>query len=333
MELFLKPASIGELLDRGVKLYRRHFVTAYLLMLIFFAPVYFVQNMLMFGLGDASFLPQEGITIAESLDRLAESETGTAGPGYGVAYVLFTFLVLPIYAVAVLPFAISSLLHVVRAAAAGEEIRLGAVLKRSFVPYWRVAGNTFLYGLILIGTYIAIVIAGTVLVFVAALMAGLLGAGIGQISSNAVGAGIAIIAIIVIAYVLFIAGVMAAFSFVLIRFGFYLPVLTLDEGDQPLQRSWRLTKGSFWRLFFALLVLTAISTIFAIGGYALLIAVFKFSIIGQIVHTLLALLVLPLFFLTFGAIYYELKGRTEGADIARTLALAQTAGSMRENGA
>lgn len=322
----MKPAGIGELLDRGVKLYRNHFVTAYLLMLIFFGPIYFMQQFLMFGMYGLTFMPQEGMTIAESFERFVETEAGAEfnHTGYAVGYLLFVFLVLPLFGLLLAPSAIASLLHLVRSEAIGERIDFGTLLKRSFKPYWRMVGHTALFGLIMVVTYFAVLIAGFLLMFIFLLGGGVLGAGLMEISSNPTGGGIVMIVLVIVAYIAFIFGVLAAFSYVLLRLGFYLPALALDPGvrEHPLQRSWRLTKGSFWRLFAVLIVMSAIGFVIAVGGYALLIAVFKLSILGQIAYTLLMLLAMPLYILTFGAAYYEMMGRSEGSDIALAMAPA-----------
>lgn len=62
-----------------------------------------------------------------------------------------------------------------------------------------------------------------------------------------------------------------------------------------------------------------------LGGYALAIAVFKLSILGQIIHVLFALLILPVILITYGVIFYDLRGRNEGADLEYRLKLANEA--------
>ncbi|MUT64632.1 hypothetical protein [Paenibacillus sp. NEAU-GSW1] len=327
MNLFMKPARIGEVLDRSFQLYRKHFVTAYTLALILMGPLYLLQNLLL--LNDASFLPQDGMSVEQSFERYAEASNGLNGDQLNVGYILFLFLFMPLYLVFVAPAAAASQLHVVLAAAEGRAMRIGELLKRGFAPYWRITGNSVLFGLIMIGVYIVLFMAIMAFVFIFMLLAVGIGAGFMTLSDDPFGGGVAAIILFVIVYLLLVAGVTAGLAFFAIRFGFYLPVLTLEHGSSPLARSWKLTKGSFWRVYATFLVVMLVSSIFIIGGYVISIGIFKLSIIGQILYVLIMLLALPLILLTYGVVYFDLKGRSEGADIANDLAAVDAAERSR----
>ncbi|HEX6616102.1 MAG TPA: glycerophosphoryl diester phosphodiesterase membrane domain-containing protein [Gemmatimonadales bacterium] len=111
-----------------------------------------------------------------------------------------------------------------------------------------------------------------------------------------------------------------------------IPALVLEPGLSPMQalsRSWRLTRGSRWRIFglgFVLLVLiyipvVAIGTIFAVllpgsiptgpsAGSAMLAAVLALAITG-----LVQIFIYPLFYCVLTITYYDLRVRKEGFDL------------------
>ncbi|CAH0119272.1 hypothetical protein PAE9249_01771 [Paenibacillus sp. CECT 9249] len=316
MELFTKPMSVGAILDRSFQLYRNHFTVIFLLMLLFFGPIYLLQNVLMYDMGGASFLPQHGDTAADSFDYFL-SGSGVDDDS-AIGSVVFILLLMPLYMVAVFPAAIASQLHLVRAAAYGSGVRFGELLRKSFSPYWRMVGNTFLYGLMMFGIYILFTFAVLIAVGFVGMMIALLGVGLLQLGSS-YGGSIASVALVVVLYLSMVLGLVVGYGFFVVRFGFYLPVAALDNGRQTLRRSWRLTKGNFWRIFCVYFVVAAIGTVLMIGIYALLIAVFKMSLLGQLIYILCSLLIVPIYLIPYGVIYLDLRVRNEGADIERML--------------
>ncbi|SCW77678.1 hypothetical protein SAMN04487970_104510 [Paenibacillus tianmuensis] len=322
---FERPMGIGAIMDRSFQIYRKHFTVTFLLTLLFFGPLYLLQNVVLFDLSSVSLLPESGETIADSLERFAEA--GGSGEELNIGLLLFSFLLLPIYVVAVLPAAVSSQLHLVRAAAEGASVGFKELLKSSFSRFWPMVGNTLLFGLILGGVYMAI---STIVVFgviiVAAVSIGI-GAGIAEIGSDPFGGSIVLIVLLFVLYLLLVVVLTAGIGFFAIRFGFYLPVVALEDGRSSLGRSWRLTKGNFWRIFGIYFVLSIIYGVFTMGTYALLIAVFKLSLLGQLIYIVLSLLITPIYMIPYAVTYFDLRVRNEGADLEQMLAAGQSYGS------
>lgn len=316
MELFTKPMGVGAILDRSFQLYRNHFTVIFLLMLLFFGPIYLLQNVLMYDMGGASFLPQHGDTAQDSFDYFLNGSG--VDDDTAIGSVVFILLLMPLYMVAVFPAAIASQLHLVRAAADGSGVRFGELLRKSFSPYWRMVGNTFLYGLLMFGIYILFTFAVIIAVSIVGMMIALLGVGLLQLGSS-YGGGIASVALVIVLYLSMVFALAAGYGFFVVRFGFYLPVAALDDGRQTLRRSWRLTKGNFWRIFCVYFVVASIGTVLMIGIYALLIAVFKMSLLGQLIYIVCSLLIVPIYLIPYGVIYLDLRVRNEGADIERML--------------
>ncbi|MEK8132291.1 hypothetical protein WMW72_30770 [Paenibacillus filicis] len=328
MEYLNRPMGVGAILDRSFQLYRNHFATAFLLMLLFVGPFYLLQNLLLYNLSSVPLLPQAGDSIADSLD-LFISRSNLEAEALNPGLLFFSFLLMPLYAVLLLPVLMSSQLHLVQTALQGQEVRFSEVLRQSFGRYGRVIGNSLLYGLIItgisIGIWIALVI---VIVIVVALTAGL-AAGLPSIGSGSLGGSIVLIIVGVVVYILVALGIWAGLSFFMIRFGFFLPIVALEDGEGAIGRSWRLTKGSFWRIFAVLLLLSVLYSIFALGSYALMIGVFKMSLIGQLINVLLVLLIAPLFTIPYAVIYFDLRVRNEGSDLENYLQASAPGGQPR----
>ncbi|WP_051775547.1 hypothetical protein [Paenibacillus tyrfis] len=322
---FERPMGIGAILDRSFQIYRKHFTVTFLLMLLFFGPLYLLQNLVLFDVSSVSLLPESGETIADSIDRFAEASG--SGDELRIGLLLFSFLLMPLYMLAVFPAAISSQLHLVRAAADGASVGFKELLRSSFSRYWPMVGNTLLFGLILMGVYMAIstaVVFGVIIV--AAVTIGI-GAGISELGSDPFGSSIVLVVLLVGMYLLVALLVMAGIGFFAIRFGFYLPVVALEGARSSLSRSWRLTKGNFWRIFGIYLVLSIIYGVFMMGAYALLIAVFKLSLLGQLIYIVLTLLITPIYMIPYAVTYFDLRVRNEGADLEQMLAAGQSYGS------
>ncbi|XOK61927.1 hypothetical protein ACJ7K1_02000 [Paenibacillus elgii] len=322
---FERPMGIGAILDRSFQIYRKHFTVTFLLMLLFFGPIYLLQNLVLFDVSSVSLLPESGETIADSLDRFAEASG--SGDELRIGLLLFSFLLMPLYMLAVFPAAVSSQLHLVRAAADGASVGFKELLRSSFSRYWPIIGNTLLFGLILMGVYMAVsivVVFGVIIVLVVTVG---IGTGITEIGSDPFGSSIVLVVLLVFLYLFVALLMMAGIGFFAIRFGFYLPVIALEGAPSSLGRSWRLTRGNFWRIFGIYFVLSIIYGVFMMGTYALLIAVFKLSLLGQLIYIVLTLLITPIYLIPYAVTYFDLRVRNEGADLEQMLAAGQSYGT------
>ncbi|WP_026021494.1 hypothetical protein [Paenibacillus senegalensis] len=163
MESWMKPVGVGELLDRSFQLYRKYFLTAFMIVLVFIGPVYLVQNLLFFDYSEATNI---GFSLPWEDGFAAGNELAPEGDDVSGWQVLFTVVLLPLYLIFVFPLALSANLHLVRAGSRGEQPSIGELLKRSISPFWKRSGYSILFGLILLGIYIATVLAVVVAVFV-----------------------------------------------------------------------------------------------------------------------------------------------------------------------
>ncbi|WJH35058.1 hypothetical protein N6H14_02735 [Paenibacillus sp. CC-CFT747] len=116
-----------------------------------------------------------------------------------------------------MPVAVSSVVHLVRAVLYGEEgTSIGELLKKSFRRFGALLGSSLLFGLCMLGIYLAVVIGIVIVAVVLGTAGNLLG------SSGGIGAA-----------VLFMFLIFAALSigifFFTIRWGYYLPSVALGK--------------------------------------------------------------------------------------------------------
>lgn len=311
MESWMKPVGIGELLDRSFQLYRKYFLKAFMIVLLFIGPIYLIQNLLFFDYSEVT-------DFNFSLTWDAAFTGAELNPGNEVTsgwQILFSLVVLPLYLIFVFPIALSANLHLVRAASQGEQPSIGELLKRSLSPFWKNSGYSVLYGLILIGIYFALVLAVLLTVFILMFVLSIIGMGMLQWTASSQALDILMVVVLLLLYVALVAAIVTCFLFFVIRLGFYLPVLALNKESGPFGKSWRLTKHSFWRIYATLIVLTAIYGVFSLGIYLLIFYLFEASLVGQLVSVLLSLLILPLYTITYGVVFHDLLFRSRGSDL------------------
>jgi hypothetical protein len=326
--LQLEPMGVGSLLDRSFSVYRHHFVPFFLLTMLLFGPFLLIQEVLMTDLGSMPLVTSddESSTFWEFWqNRLGASDaTLTDNLGHLLLYLLVW---VPVTMLFVYPLMLSAALLMTRAAVTGEPVNVKAALKQALSRVWPLAGSTFVFGLIMAGIMLAFVLAIVLL--------SVLGFGIaGLAAEDSDLSPVAVIVLMIGGYLLFLAGIVLVPGFFLLRWGFYLPVVLLDREGIGIGRSWKLTKGSFWRLMALYLVLTVIYTIFSGGISALSIAAFGVSILSQLIQVLVSCLLIPWMMIVYALAYLDLKVRYEGTDVeamlrrqAETSAAAELDGS------
>ncbi|MBD0383656.1 hypothetical protein [Paenibacillus sedimenti] len=305
----LRPMGIGRILDRSFQLYRKHFVKLTLVMLILYGPFYLLQHLLLYQEAantTVSILDQ--IRTGASWQEILQSGSAFRSAASGVDVwktLLFTLVLLPLFLLGLMPASVASVVHLVKANLLGEEIP-GAtqMLKKSFRRFWPLAGSTVLDLLIMVGMYI-----GFALIVIVLVMIFVFGAGI----SNAVGGGAGGLAVFgIIFFIVLGLAVIVTWSYFFIRWVYYLPFVALGEDSIGLGHSWRLTRKNFWRLFLMYVVLTLILYLFLVVIELIIAAVFGMGLGGQLLTSLVSILVSPLWLLPYAISFFDLKVRNEG---------------------
>ncbi|MEW9701190.1 hypothetical protein [Paenibacillus sp. SI8] len=305
----LRPMGIGRILDRSFQLYRKHFVKLTLIMLMLYGPFYLLQHLLLFqetANTSASILSQ--IQSGASLQDLLPPGAAFGGKAPKIDLwktLVFVLVLLPLFMLAVMPASIASVVHLVKAHLMGEQIPgIGQMLKKSFSRFWPLVGSTVLYGLIVFGMYVAFAMIVAIFAIVFAL-----GSGLSSIIGSP-GAGTAVF--VIIFFILLGLGIIVTWSYFLIRWGYYLPIVALGEDSIGLSGSWRLTRKSFWRLFLMFFVLILILYLFQLVLSLIISAALGLGLGAQLLQSLLSILVSPLWLLPYAISLFDLKVRNEG---------------------
>ncbi|MEJ8544437.1 ABC transporter ATP-binding protein [Brevibacillus borstelensis] len=308
----LEPMGVGGLLDRSFSVYRQHFTTFILLALILFAPLLLLQEVLLNDVGSMPLLVSDDNSSSFEAflqNRFIDTdEAMTDDIGKLLVYLL---LWIPLSILIVYPQLQGATLLVTQAAVYGEATSLKASLKQSFGRFWPMAGSTIVYMLIAVGIMLAF--------GVAIFLLSMLGIGIGSLFDIDDPNPVVIVILAILAYLLFLVLMILVPGYFLLRWAFFLPVVLVERDGIGIGRSWRLTKGNFWRLVGLYLVLTVIYTIFSGGIQALLMGVFGVSVLGQLLMVLFSCLLTPWMMIVYSLAYLDLKVRHDGTDVEALL--------------
>ena len=299
MDLALRPMSTSQVLDRTFHIYRNHFVLLAGIGALLPAMLLVLQ-LTFIPLG---FPPQPDAKIRPEL--MAIVLLGYVAC-YAAIYILGSALT-----VGATVFAVSKL-HLSQSATIGESY------KQVFSRFWRVLGVILLVSLIVFG---AVVVGEIIAIVIFALFAGSLkifGGG-GAVF------GVGMILGIIGAVSVFLIGLFGA-AFFYCRLSLSIPVCILEQ--QPvgasLQRAWRLTKDSFWRILLVYLLTWVFSVVLGIvlalpGQAYVLLAHNKQLIIGLVLQHIGAfiagVLANPISTTAIALIYYDQRVRKEAFDL------------------
>ncbi|MCL6459256.1 MAG: hypothetical protein K6T85_14735 [Gorillibacterium sp.] len=316
MEPFAKPMGVGAILDRSFQIYRKHFLIVFTSTLLFLGPAYFLLQYFVYKFSAQS---SNGFGSIDSalLENSTSSDFSNEATGY---FVLVVLVIFPILLLLFAPPVISSQLHLVRATSRGQSIRFKQMLKNSFIHYGPAVGNSLLFGLMMTGIYVALIIVLVIAVLIFTTVTSIIGVGIFEFNVNAFGSSIILIALAIILYALFVSGILIVLGYFLIRLGFYLAAIFLNHDRNPFKRSWKLTKGNFWRVFTIYLVMTVIFMVLNTQIY-ILAALIELPLLVQLISALITMLILPIELIAYGVTYLDLLVRTEGTDLEQMLKL------------
>jgi hypothetical protein len=310
------PMGLGDLLDRAFRLYRARFGRLVLTAAVFFVPLGLLSALLL-GVTMSSYFD----LLLNAVDQpaaLSDGELFAAG-GLGIASALIVGLLgLILGALAFL-----AMLAQAEATVGGRELTVMASIRAGLGRFWPFVGLSLLVTLISFGVLIAIYIALFAVMLVFAGVFAALGAITDQ--SGIVAVGAVILIIMLVFGLIFV--VLLPFAYLTTRW-MMAPVVIVTERLGPtgaLSRSWRLTEGSFWRLFGLLILLFILNSIVLSLPITLIqfvaIALATPQVLGLIngvmtgLSYLINILWLPFLALTLLLLYYDLRIRKENYDL------------------
>jgi hypothetical protein len=294
-----KPRGFGEILDLTFLVIRKQFAKIFLIMLILGGPILLVQAMAMYS-GGMPVLPGSKGESFSSLDNfllsLESSGIDQAIATVGGIELAILIITLALLTIVLLPVALAAIIILTAKVKNGETIEIGPIIKEAFSRFGALLGGTVVYFLIAIGL-ILVPSVSIPLLFLIPDVGPLLGIG-------GVVVGLA-----------FLFGV----AYLLTRWGFYFAAIVFEKVSPGIGKSWRLTKGQFWRLVGLYIVLNIIVSIITFAFQFVSTIFLSGSILGYLFDTLFTALSYVVMNVSYAVVYFDLRVRNEGADLQEML--------------
>lgn len=299
----LRPLSVGDILDHAIRIYRRNFAPLVLIVAIISLPYTAIQFVL--TLLTNPFL----LGFARNASPISPSELNTS---LALAGQLVGFLFMLLYVFAAI-FQSGALTAFVSEKFLGRAITVRQAYRRAVQHWLALLIATVLLTLVFVALFGAL----CSLWVVPFLGIGALGSTLDSESSAAFG-------LFSLMFCCLLLPMLSVGVFFSVRWAFFVQAIVLENYNSTggLGRSWKLGKGSFWRILFVLAALTLLVLGLNLGFYLLaltlamalqspiLIAAFV-SVSLQLVN----ILVTPLQFSVLTILYYDLRVRKEGFDL------------------
>lgn len=297
----LKPLTAGDILDQAIRIYRENFVRLITIVAIVTLPVLIVQS-LAFGLvlpfsSDFQTIPQ-------------------FNPATSVAASCITVMVTFIGAIMTI-FQMGALTSFVSERFLGRTLTVREAYGNAFRHWVALFFSTLLLG-VAVGVLVAVLVSVFIVPLVLAAGAGASGSDVAAILAGVAG---------LVLCVLFIPGLLGIL-YLYTRWSFYIQAIMIENYNSTgsLGRSWKLVKGSFWRVlgFVILLYLLSLVLTFGLFGAVSVGAFFLPSpairfIVQSLASGLIAVFIQPLQYATLTVLYYDLRIRKEGFDLQMQL--------------
>lgn len=298
--LLLKPMSAGDILDRAIRIYRENFIPLVTIVAIINVPLILVQVA-------AAVLT---LPFTASLENVTPLEATNAATIFGVASVIAgVFGALgSIFVYAAITAFVSE-----RFLGRPSSVRqaYGAALGR-WLSLLIAALLYFLANVTLALVFAAIIFLP---IFGVALLSG---GTVGDDSANtAVGLVVLCLCVLIIPALLFS-------LFLDTRWSFWTQAIVIEKYNSTggLGRSWKLVKGTFWRVLGFIIILSIIVSAFSLGpiGALSVATVFLPSpilrlILPSVASSAIVIIMTPLQYTTLTVLYYDLRIRKEGFDL------------------
>lgn len=295
--------SAGDILDQAIRIYRRNFVPLVSIVAIVSVPIAVLQVIAtLISFPFSSFFPSGSTDFDPDSLNTTRLLLGQA----------LLYLVALVAAVAAI-FQSAALTALVSERFLGRPITVRQAYGRALRRWLALLIAVFLIGLVnavVFGALFAVF-------FVPFLGFGLLGAE----SDSSASAVMGILSLVLCCLIFPALGVAI---FLNTRWAFFIPAIVLENYNSTggMGRSWRLVKGSFWRVALILFMLIILVYVFSLGP--ILLATFLalalaspalLAIVNSVATTLINIILSPLQFAALTILYYDLRIRKEGFDL------------------
>lgn len=298
----LRPMSVGDILDRAIRIYRQNFVPLVIIVAIVSLPYTILQL--------AITLLTNPFVL--NLSNPQSVTPDTFNTGLMIAGQLLAYVLVLAYSVAVV-FQSGALTAFVSEKFLGRAITVRQAYGRAFSRWLALLIATFLLGVIFVAVF-GVLCGLWMIPFL-----GFAAIGSGLDSASAAALSAASLALCCLFLPATVVGI-----YLVVRWLFYIQAIVLENYNSTggMGRSWKLVKGSFWRVFFLLAALTLLVIVLNVGFYMLAIFVsallqspMLILVMSSISLQLINLIITPLQFAALTVLYYDLRIRKEGFDL------------------
>jgi hypothetical protein len=295
----LRPRTVGEILDRAFRLYRRHFLTFIAIIAVLHVPLQLVRHVSPAVLSDF---------VGSAMSYDPASSYGTlAYFGVAEAVILLTFLICSL----IEQLSQGALTAAVTDNYLDRPVSFGSAYRVILPHMWRLLGLMLLQLSIMILAFVP-----AILFFGLGILASL------DMTLRYNGPATALACL---SFLLLIPG-FAVLIYMLCRLSVAVPALIVENLGpvEAIRRSWRLVEGYWWRTFGLQVLLIVLWLAVSVGLAMLVLWMLSFVIpedfalqeaISIIVSILATLLYVPLQVVATALYYFELRVRKEGYDL------------------
>ncbi|TYQ18306.1 UNVERIFIED_CONTAM: hypothetical protein Cloal_0737 [Acetivibrio alkalicellulosi] len=316
----LKPMRIGDVIDYSIEIFKTNFKTLALLSLILYVPWIFISSLISSQLLENQLAPF--LNLISDFDAFNFEETYDYQPNFN--YLILNYLLMFLdYAYKL---SIKVVFHAAIILVVYDYVVKGTIMpfsfqntlniiKQSFSYILKLAGYTFLFGLIMFGVMSTL---GTVLVFLIGFLSVFI---ISMTIALPFGLNfIASLVAIILGVLLLLAGfILLGFFWVKFIFGFNLIVVEKRSVGDSLKRSFDLSKGYFWHIGLSSLLSYFL---FSLIGGMFVLASLSTMFINNILYSLLFsfaqvfnAILYPFIYVFITVLFIDMKVRKEGLDL------------------
>lgn len=298
---FEKPLSFGEILDVTFRVIKDNFSVLFLIMLIFEGPLDLLHGIAKSMSGVALLrAPNTG----QGFDSLLESfrQAGSSTGLDAVYYLLVALIAAPI--------AYASLIIATDQIRKKEPVRILSIIKRSFSRYWAILGGVIIYVLIMFALFFVIALILVALTAISGGSKALTGLAVaGPQSGLGIVIAISVVSIIAICAVIYL----------MTRWSFFFAAIVFEKVSPGLRKSWKLTRGNFWRLIGLYIILSIITLILNLVFQAAAYSLLGDSILSYLLLSLVSIPISMITYVAYAVIYFDLRIRNEAGDLKAML--------------
>ncbi|WP_017473777.1 hypothetical protein [Amphibacillus jilinensis] len=288
-KLFTRPKRFGEILDMTFKIIKEQFGKLFFLLLIFYSPIFVVQVCIKVFSGHGWIRDlAPGQTYVDQIINMVNTEDIVLTTAEIFEYVALLALEMLIF-----PIATAGVVLIVKRMKDQQDVELKEIIKQPFKRFFPLIGSTLLLGVI---SFAIIFVPIFVLSFISLHI---------LMANQAIG--------LLFLFLLLIA-VLIAVCLLLVRWGFYLPIVLFDRAAPGLGRSFRLTRGRTWMVFGLLLTLTVISG-FMTNMISIAFIFLGDSVLNTILTNLMNIITTMIVSVGYAVIYFDLEIRHTASDL------------------